>query len=229
MSARISIAVALGWCLMSWAAHGNEPVASAKVASLSEQAEAAPAKAPPTPEQVVESLHAVLLDCMKRSATLGFAGRYRLLAENVDETFDIPIMARTSIGSEAWKQLDNEQRTQWVALTRRYSAANYADKFDGYSDQRFETLGQDPSARGTVTVRTEFIQEKDDNVKFDYRLRQSKGAWRIIDVQFGGRVSELALRRADYRSVIGQGQNVGEGLASLMASLTEKIEGFEQE
>jgi phospholipid transport system substrate-binding protein len=230
MSARISLAIALGSCLMSWAAHGNEPPAPTQVAAVSGQTgvAAAPPQAPLTPQQVVESLHAVLIDCMKRSEALGFDGRYELLARNLDQTFDIPIMARASIG-KAWNELDNEQRTRWVVFTRHYSAANYADKFDGYSDQHFETLGEEPSGRGTVMVHTEFVQKTDDNVKFDYRLRKVKGGWRIIDVQYGGRVSELALRRADYRSVIGQGEDVVQGIETLIARLSEKIEGFERE
>ena len=230
MSGRISLTIALGACLMSWVAHGSEPIAPARVAVVNEQAGVAAAlpQAPLTARQVVESLHAVLIDCMKRSEALGFEGRYRLLARNLDQTFDIPIMARASIG-KAWHALDNEQRVRWVAFTRRYSASNYADRFDGYSGQRFDTLGEEPSARGTVMVHTEFVQKSEDNVKFDYRLRQVKGGWRIIDVQYGGRVSEIALRRADYSSVIGRGEDVTRGIETLIASLTEKIEAFERE
>jgi phospholipid transport system substrate-binding protein len=227
MSPRISLVIALGACLMPWLAQGEEPTATSQVAAVNEKALAAPG--PTDAERVVESLHAVLIDGMKRTDTLGFEGRSELIAANLDETFDIAMMARTSIGKDAWVALSDEQKKQWLALTLRYSAANYADKFDGYGDQVFKTLGEDKSGRGTLMVRTEFIQPKDKDVKFDYRLRKSKTGWRIFDVQLDGRISELALRRADYRSVISHATDVTQGFDTLVASLNEKIAGFEKD
>ena len=186
------------------------------------------AEAAEPPAKVVETLHAALIECMKRADELGFDGRYQLMAEVVDDTFDSTIMAKIAIGS-AWNELDAKQRASWVALTRRYSASNYADKFDGYSDQHFTTLSEEPSGRGTVIVKTELVQPTDKDVKLDYRLREAKAGWRIIDVQLAGRVSELALRRADYRSVIGAEKDPVRGFEILVAKLGEKIDAMKED
>ena len=169
---------------------------------------------------VVESLHAVLLSCMKDGKQLGFQGRYDRIISNLDGTFDLPFMARVSVGG-AWKELDEVQRSDFTALSRRYSASNYAKNFNGYGGESFETHADEPAAHGTIVVKTEFVQPTDDNVSFDYRLRNAGNGWRIIDVQLDGKVSELTLRRADYRSVIER-----EGFPHLVEEIEKKIEDF---
>jgi len=171
----------------------------------------------------VESLHAVLLDSMQRADELGFEGRYRNISDVLDRTFDLGFMARTSIG-KTWKELDDTQRIAWVEQSKRYSASNYAKNFDGWSDQSFATLGTEPAAHGTVVVLTELVQPTDKNVKLDYRLRRSDDEWRIIDVKLDGKVSEITLRRSDYRSVIER-----RGFEQLMADLEDKIENMSEQ
>ena len=172
---------------------------------------------------VVESLHGVLLGCMKQADELGFQGRYDRIAAELDEAFDLPFMARLAVGS-TWKELAEQERTEFVDLSRRYSASRYADNFDGYGGERFKTLSHEPAARGTMVVKTTLVQPKDDDVQFDYRLRNAGGHWRIIDIQLDGKISELTFRRAQYRSVIRR-----EGFPRLVESLEEKIDELSQE
>jgi len=172
---------------------------------------------PEDPQEIVESLHSVILDCMKGGCGSAFEERYDRIVVKLDETFDLPFMARLSIG-KAWKSLSAEEQEIFVALSRSLSASNYAANFDSYGGQRFETLGEESAARGTILVKTEFVQPTDDDVKFDYRLRQSEEGWRIIDVTLDGKVSEITMRRADYGSVIKR-----EGFPKLVEAIEKKI------
>jgi phospholipid transport system substrate-binding protein len=172
---------------------------------------------------VVDSLHAVLFNCMKEGKTLGFAGRFERIAAELDESFDLPLMARASV-SASWKKITPEQRTKFVALSRRLSASRYADNFSSYGGQRFETLSAEPAARETILVKTQFLQPKDRDVRFDYRLRKTEEGWRIIDIQLDGTISELALRRGQYRSVI-----KSKGFPQLVVALEEQIEEFSRD
>lgn len=172
---------------------------------------------------VVESLHEVLMKCMKQAEVLGFEGRYELVAANLDSTFDLPFMARLSVAS-AWPELDVQQREDFVALSRRLSAVSYAHNFDGYGGQRFETLSHEPAPRRTILVKTRLVNPEDKDVLFDYRLRKAGEAWRIIDVQLDGKISELTLRRADYRAVIER-----RGFPVLVAEIEKKIEELSRE
>jgi phospholipid transport system substrate-binding protein len=167
---------------------------------------------------VVESLHKVLLDCMKEGKALGFEGRFERISAELDQSFDLALMARAAV-STSWKKLAPEQRTEFIGLSRRLSAARYADNFSSYGGQRFETLSAEPAARGTILVKTEFLQPKDRDVRFDYRLRETKDGWRIIDIQLQGTISQLALRRGQYRSVI-----ESDGFPQLVEALEEQVE-----
>jgi phospholipid transport system substrate-binding protein len=170
-----------------------------------------------SPRAVVESLHATLIACMKGECGPGFEGRYERILAQLDQSFDLPFMARISI-DKAWKTLSPEDQLAFVELSRSYSASNYASNFDSYGGQTFETLGEEPAARGTILVKTELVQPNDDNVRFDYRLRKSGSGWRIIDVTLDGKVSEITMRRADYGAVIER-----EGYASLVRAIESKI------
>lgn len=181
-------------------------------------ADSAAATAPDSsPRAAVEALHAVLLACMKGACGSSFEERYERIFAELDESFDLVFMARVSLGS-AWNSLSAEQRTAFVALSRRFSAASYAANFDGYDGQRFEILGDEPAGRGTRLVKTELVQPHDDDVSFDYRLRQTQGGWRIIDVTLDGKISQLTLRRSEYASVIEH-----EGFPKLVAVIEAKI------
>ena len=54
--------------------------------------------------------------------------------------------------------------------------------------------------------------------QLNYRLRPVSAKWKIIDVYLNGTVSELALRRSEYSSLIQR-----EGLDSLLVALNQKI------
>jgi len=169
---------------------------------------------------VVERLHAVLIEVMKEAEPLGYQGRYDRLSPVLQELFDLPFMAEKSVGRH-WKTTSQEDRATLVQTFIRYTIANYAGRFHGYSGQNFETLGEEPSARGTRLVRTRLVDPNDENVKLDYRLRATDGDWKIVDVYLNGTVSELALRRSEYSSLIKR-----DGLEALLAALDERIESL---
>ena len=82
------------------------------------------------PTEVVQSFYGELLDVMQHAAALGAKGRYEKLESAVLGTFDIPFMARLSIGP-TWYRLTPEQKRQAAAAYGRYIGAVYANRFDG--------------------------------------------------------------------------------------------------
>jgi len=169
--------------------------------------------------RTVERLHAMMLSVMKDSEALGYAGRYERLEPVVRSQFDLPFMAAKSVG-RYWKTASQEERDQLVKTFSRFSVANYAGRFDGWSGQTFETLGVDASARGTMLVRTKLLNPSGDDIQLYYRLRNgTDGRWKIIDVYLNGTVSELALRRSEYSSLIKR-----EGFEALLIALNKRIE-----
>jgi phospholipid transport system substrate-binding protein len=174
--------------------------------------EAPPASAIP----VIDQFHGVLIGVMKDATALGFEGRKDKLAPALDATYDFPTMAQRSIAT-GWGKLDQSQRDRFVAAFRALTVRTYASRFDGYANERFETLGEEPSVAKTVIVRT-VLHTANEDVHLDYRLRSTPAGWRVIDVYLSGTVSELALRRAEYTSVLER-----EGFDALLAALERKV------
>jgi phospholipid transport system substrate-binding protein len=171
----------------------------------------------PAAVQVVETLHEALLGVMKDADSLGYQGRYERLEPVLAQTFDLDFMAEKSVGRH-WKELSAEDQARLLATFRRFTLANYAGRFDGWSGQHFETVGEDTSTHGTLIVKTRLVDPEDEDVQLNYRLRSVDGEWRIIDVYLNGTVSELALRRSENSSLVSR-----EGIDSLLSALEGRI------
>lgn len=150
---------------------------------------------------VVNRLNAALLDAMKQGEAAGYQGRFDRLAPVMRQVFDFDLMAEKSLGNE-WKSLSAADQARWRDLFSEFTIANYAANFDRFTGQRFDVLGEDASVNDTRLVKTKVVSPGTNDVELTYRLQKTDGAWRIIDVYLNGTVSELALRRADYSSLL---------------------------
>ena len=158
---------------------------------------------------------------MKEADGLGYAGRYERIEPAVSKLFDIGFMAKLSLGRQ-WNALSDDERRAWVQLFRRHMASTYAGRFTGWSGQTFETESIEDAASSTKKVHTVLRDPEGDDVELDYRLRKTKAGWRVIDIYLDGDVSELALRRSEYSSVL-----KNEGFESLQGSVEAKIRDWE--
>ncbi len=181
---------------------------------------AAPAPAEAGPRAIVGELQAGLLDLMKRADEIGFEGRYNELGELLASTVDVDFMAQKAVGSH-WRKLDEQEQARWLEAFRRMTRATYADRFEGYSGQHFETVGQEVAAHQTTLVRTTLVIPDDDDVELNYRLRETQAGWRIIDVYLNGTVSELALRRSEYAAVLKR-----DGFEKLITTVEGKTQSY---
>ena len=68
-------------------------------------------------------------------------------------------------------------------------------------------------------MHTRLIPGNSEPVELTYRMRSTAPGWRIIDVFLKGSVSELALRRSEYSSVIKR-----DGFDALIKGLDEKVD-----
>ena len=179
---------------------------------------AEPEAAPSGATAVIDRLHTVLIDSMKHAEALGFEGRYERLEPTLRQTFDFDFMAEKACG-RYWRTLGDPDRQRMRAIFARFTLSTYASRFAGYSGERFEIESEAPAPRDTVFVRTQLVRsEGEDNVEINYRLHRTEAGWRVIDVLLRGTVSELALRRSEYSSVIKR-----DGFQALVDTLEAKI------
>jgi len=180
-------------------------------------ADAVTSTAQTTPSAVIEGLYTTLLESMKQATSLGFEGRRNKLTPVIEQTYDLPFMAKVATG-KYWKELDPASQQRFVDTFTRLTIANYAGRFNGYDGERFVVVSEADGGQNTTLVRTQLVQKTDPPIQLDYRLRNADGSWRVVDVYLNGTVSELALRRAEYSAKIDR-----EGFEALLHALEDKI------
>jgi len=174
------------------------------------------------PADLIRKLNATFIAVMQDAAALGYEGRYETLEPVLSTTYDFPEMARVSSG-RYWRQLTDAQKQQLVEAFKAYSLATYAARFDGFGGERFEVLGEDPAPASNVRVNNQIVQSNGQPIRIDYLLHPSDGGWRIVDVYLKSSVSELAVRRSEFTSVLAK-----QGFDGLIAALTAKIDALEK-
>jgi phospholipid transport system substrate-binding protein len=161
----------------------------------------------------IESFYAALSASMKAGATLDFEARKRQLAPAVRDTFDLPLMAAKVLGRH-WKGLAPADQKRWIEAFSSLTLKTYAEQFDEDTGLVFEVGAVQPAPGGTALVRTRLKRANDAPVEIDYRMRPAAGGFRIMDIFLNGTVSELALRRSEYTSVLER-----DGFEKLVATL----------
>ena len=182
---------------------------------LSSEAPAMPADG----RNTVQVFYDALLNTMKNGRTLGQSGRFAQLEPIVWRTFDIPAMARLSVGP-SWTGLTEVQRRQVTESFGRYIAAIYADRFDNYAGQRLQVTGEQPAPAGLV-VRSQIVKANGEPVSLDYMMRRNGEGWLIADVYLDGAISEVATRRSEFSGILKE-----EGVGGLIAALNRRTDAL---
>jgi phospholipid transport system substrate-binding protein len=183
------------------------------LAMVSYPAHAAPASGGDT----VQSLYDALLSTMKNGRTLGQSGRFKQLEPVIRRTFDIPSMARLSVGS-SWGTLTEAQRQQVTESLGRYISAIYADRFDSYAGQKLQVTGEQPAAAG-VMVRSQIVKTNGELVTVDYMMHRNGNSWLISDIYLDGAISEVATRHSEFAAIL-----KSQGIDGLIAALNRKAD-----
>ena len=165
----------------------------------------------------VQGFYDALLSTMKNGRTLGQSGRFAQLEPIVRRTFDIPAMARLSVGP-SWTSLTEAQRQQVTQSFGRYISAVYADRFDSYAGQKLQVTGEQLAAAGLI-VRSQIVKANGEPVSLGYMMRRNGDDWLIADIYLDGAISEVATRRSEFSTIL-----KNEGAAGLIAALNRKTD-----
>lgn len=131
-------------------------------------------------------------------AKLGTAARADRFEPIVKAYYDMPTIAGLVAGP-AWAGASAADRATAIAALTRHSAVSLARNFKDYDGTPFrvdpKVIERGPDRVVKVTIGKDVLY---------YRMRQSAGTWKIVDVISGG-VSNLALQRADLATTIQSG------------------------
>ena len=172
------------------------------------------------PSPVVERFQTVLLGVMREAHRLDRQARFELLAPVVDQTFHLPVMMRLILGP-SWSRTAAADQNSLVAAFRRMSVVTLASRFDGYSGETFRINGQRAGGKGITAVDTVLVKSDGSTVPITYATANFRGDWRIVDVIIDGGISEITVRRSEYRRLLQTG-----GPRSLTNALNAKADSL---
>ncbi len=179
------------------------------------------ARAQQDPRAAIQGFYDVLVSSMKEAKQLGFKGRYQRLDPAVRKVYDLSFMIGIAVGP-SWAQLNDQQKQKLTEAFARYSIAQYAGRFDGFSGEKFE-VGTVADNRAGKLVETKLVQGNGETVQLNYQMHEAQGAWKIIDVLLSGTISQLAVNRAEFSGVIRR-----DGPDGLVALLERKAADFDK-
>ena len=154
---------------------------------------------------------------MRDGRSLGQSGRYGKLVPVVNRTFDLAFMARLAVGA-SWATLAPAQQQRLTEAFGNHVSATYADRFDSYSGEQLEVTGERPYG-SDIIVQTKIVKSNGETTTLDYLMRQNQGAWQISDVYLDGTISQVAVQRSEFSSILRR-----EGVDGLIMALNCKVD-----
>ena len=127
-------------------------------------------------------------------------------------------MTRFAVGP-TWATMSEADRQALVKAFTRLSIASYAHNFDRFGGERFDV---DPkvATRGPDKIVEAHLVAGGRTVNLTYRMRQSAGGWKIVDVYYDA-ISQLTTRRSDFAAPLASGG--AKGLLAHLAATSDKL------
>jgi len=170
------------------------------------------------PQLITQKFQNSLIDVMKTANKTTVQQRFDALKDIISKSFHMPLMAQISAGKN-WKPATRTEKRNYTEAFHRMSIATLATLFDGYSGETFEQINDNPGPQKTRLIVTQLVKNDKSTVKISYVMRKFTNGWRIIDVILDDGISELMVRRSEYRQVLKKS-----GLKGLTTLLTNKAD-----
>lgn len=166
----------------------------------------------------IRAFYDVLLDTMKQAQRTPVRTRYDRLEPAVRATFDLPAMTRIAVGP-AWTTIAADDQKALLEQFGRFTIATYANRFDGFSGERFEVDPATEERGPNRIVHSTLVRPKGEPIALNYLVHPADDGWKATDVYLKGTISELATRRSEFGAVLRSG-----GPAALIDSLRQRAD-----
>ncbi len=142
--------------------------------------------------------------------------RFRSL---LNENFAVEAIARWVLGRH-WRKATEAQRKEYLALFEDLLVVTYTDRFSRYSGETLEILRTLGNGGKDVVVYSRIVKPTGgDPLKVDWRVRETAGRYRIVDVMVAG-ISMGQTQRSEFSSVI---RRNGGGMEGLLAEIRKRV------
>jgi phospholipid transport system substrate-binding protein len=157
---------------------------------------------------------------MLRDETLTLEQREARFRTILREGFDLRLIGRFVIG-RYWKQATDDQRSDYLSAFGDFIVRKYSTLLGGYAGESFTILSETQAGENDFVVRTRIEGSGAAPIEADWRVRERKGEWRIIDIVVEG-ISMAVTQRAEFSSVVRR--NGIDGLIQVLAAQTSKVD-----
>jgi phospholipid transport system substrate-binding protein len=170
------------------------------VCPLGPASAAATAESPPVRlvSRTVVDVRAVLND-----PSLDLAARRQKIEVIAYDRFDFETMSKLVV-ARYWKTFTPEQKSEFVEEFKEFLARTYGDRIDRYSEEEVAIVNETPVKGGDVKVMTKIVGGEFGGALVEYRLSESTGQWRVIDVKVEG-ISLVLNYRDQFKSLLSRG------------------------
>ena len=173
------------------------------------------AHAQQSPRDVVTGTSEAVIAVLKERG-LSSAEKRRRIEDVVLKSVDFDTLSKLTMARN-WAKLSAAQQEEFRREFREHLSATYGRRVDDYRNETVDVLGTREESRGDQTVKTRINRGGGAaDVLVDYRLRQTGGQWKIIDVVIEG-VSLVANFRSQFQDLMAHG-----GAEHLLAVLRQK-------
>ncbi len=166
--------------------------------------------------QLVDTLHAALIESMQANDQLNMSERQVLLEPAISASFDFPEISRIVIG-RYWKKLTSDEKESFINAFRQLSIATYSSRFDSFSGESFQQLGTESLKKSRILVKNALVKADGSKISMNYLVHPREGNWLILNVIADG-ISDLSLKRAEYSVIL-----KAKGFKALLGMIEQKV------
>ncbi len=173
-----------------------------------------PTRAAESPRAVVDATTSSVIATLA-DTSLSMSEKRRRVEEIVYARVDFDTLSHLVLG-QRWNQLNEAQRGEFEREFKQSISATYGRNVESYENERIAIVDDRQEPRGDWTVRTKIVRHGSDDISVDYRLRETDGTWKIIDVTIEG-LSLASNYRSQFQEIMANG-----GIDHLLTILREK-------
>lgn len=181
-------------------------------AALLLQPAAALAGSPQEAQSYIDGIAKGVLDILKTKESK--ASKQSQLETLFSNSVDVPYVAQYVLGRH-WRTATPEQQQAYVAAYEPFIVKNYAGKLTKYSGQSYK-LKNARNMGDDQVVTMEIVDPGSASVFVDYRLREVKNTYKVVDIAVEG-VSLVATQRSEFNAIVNS-----KGIDGLIAALKKQ-------
>jgi phospholipid transport system substrate-binding protein len=133
-------------------------------------------------------------------------------------TFDLSAIGQFVLG-RYWRGASPDQQKEFLQLFEDMQVLTWSKRFKGYQGEKVEVLSSNADGADAWRVDSRLNRPNSPVIPLQWRIHQTGGAWKVIDIVVDG-ASMALTQRQDYGSVI---QESG-GLDPMIATMKKKVD-----